>query len=421
MLSTEERTSLFEHCTRESGSSFYRNLYGLKPGSPARRMQDLGGWTALPFVTKDALIGSPLSERLFIPLREVNHLRTSSGTSGKPPLFSPRTNLRNMEYRLAYHDFKNPILSYTVPAMPHWHRSVQSSQGFPARVLTFDPKNAEACTRLAKVAGVDSMSLFAFHIPLVAEHMKRHGIADRIRFIEVAGEACTKLLFEFMRDTFPNATIIPFYGSSEVEDCPIGMPCRPITGEEPLSVYHAKRSHYHELIDPDTLASVEALSGAEGELVITAYPGEPSSFPLIRYRTGDVVRVVKDRCEQHGTWSFTVLGRVGMDFLKVPGGVLRADEVERVLRTMPERVSDRYELHCSEEKTPTGPKLKPVLYVEAREGEDMTELARDIAKSLRVAPSFTYSDGVEKGRYLALTCGPLSASAHGKARRLNTR
>ncbi|MBI5457497.1 phenylacetate--CoA ligase family protein [Candidatus Kaiserbacteria bacterium] len=419
MLSFEELRVLLERCTETSGVSFYRNLYGMAPESPARTIRDLDDWTSLPFVTKDALIASPLRERLFIPLSEVDHLRTSSGTSGKPPLFSPRTFLRNMEYRFTYHDFKKPILSYTVPAMPHWHQHVQESHGFPARVVTFDPKNAEACVRLAKAAGADSMSLFAFHIPLVAEHMKRHGIAHRIRFIEIAGEACTKLLFEFMRETFPNATILPFYGSSEVEDCPIGMPCRPITGEEPLSVYHAKRSHYHELVDPDTLAPVQVISGAEGELVITAYPGEPSSFPLIRYRTGDIVRVVGDHCEQHGTWSFTVLGRVGMDFLKVPGGVLRADEIERVLRTMPERVSDRFELHCSEEKTLTGPKLKPILHVEIRGEVDLTTLAQDIARNLRVAPSFTYNDGVGKGRYLPLVCAPLGTSTHGKTRRLS--
>ena len=419
MLSFEELRSLVAHCTDPARDSFYRRLYKIAPGEPAMQLRSMNDWVALPLVTKDDLIDTPLAERSYLPVSQLDHLRASSGTSGKLPLFSPRTHVRTMDYRFQYHDFKNAFLGFTVPLMPHWHARFQEAHGRLPRVVSFDPKNAAASIRLAKAAGVDALSVFVYHMPNIVEHMKREGMSDRIRFIEVTGEICSRTQYSYMKESFPNATIVQSYNSSEVEDAHIGMPCRPMDGTEPLAVYHSKSSHYLELVHPETGATVEPALGAEGDLLVTAYPGEPASFPLIRFRIGDTVRIVEERCS-HGSWSFTVLGRTEMDFLKIPGGILRADEVARVLKSFPERVSDQYELHCSEEKTPTGPKLKPVLYVEAREGVDMTELARDIAKNLRVAPSFTYSDGVEKGRYVALTCEPFSASTHGKSRRLST-
>lgn len=418
MLALEDLQSLVTKCTDPFREGFYRRVYGMQPYEPALSISSMDAWLGIRLITKDDLIAQPLSIRSHIPLSEIDHLRTSSGTSGKPPLFSPRTPLRSMEYRFAYHDFKKPILSYSVPAMPHWHEQVQKSHGIQPRVIAFDPKHAAASVRLARIAGVDSISLFAFHIPLVAEHFVREGANNTIRFIEIAGEACTRFLFEFMRSTFPNAVIVPFYGSSEVEDCPMGMPCRPITGEEPLSLYHGKESHYLELIDPDTLSHIEPKAEAEGELVITAYPGEPASFPLLRYRSGDMVRVVDEQCPVHGTWSFTILGRTAMDFLKVPGGVIRADEIERVLRSISERVTDRFELHCFEKQTSRGPQLVPVLHVEPKGEVNFESLAEEIAGALRVAPHTTYADGVASGRYAPLTCETLKTGLSGKVHRV---
>lgn len=417
MLALEELNSLLAHCTDPARDSFYRRSYKMRSGDPALNIGSMDEWRTLPILNKDDLIAEPLAARSYLPVSQLDHLRASSGTSGKPPLFSPRTHVRNMDYRLQYHDFKNAFLAFTVPLMPHWHARFQEEHGQQPRVVCFDPKFAAASVRLARIAGVDAMSVFVYHIPNVAEYMKREGMNERMRFIEVTGEICSRAQFEFMREVFPNATIVQSYNSSEVEDAHMGMPCKPMTGEEPLAVYHPKATHYLELVDPETNAVIEPVAGAEGDLLVTAYPGEPSSFPLIRFRIGDTVRVVESACP-HGSWSFTILGRTLMDFLKIPGGILRSDEVARVLRSFPERVSDRFELHCSEEATPAGPKLKPVLYVEARDDTDLATLAQDVSTSLRVAPSFTYADGVERGRYLPLVCQRLSAGGGGKTKRL---
>lgn len=371
-------------------------------------------WRALPLVTKDMLIAAPLSVRSFIPLPLLDHLRTSSGTSGKPPLFSPRTSLRGMEYRMQYHSFSHAILAYCVPAMPHWHEEFQKQHGHPPRVIVYDPKNPRASVRLANVLGVDSISTFAFHIRCIGEEMRREDMHERIRFIEICGEACTTALFEYIKTTFPNATLVPFYGSSEVEDSPMGVPCRPITGEEPLSIYHAKDSQYHELINSSTGENIEPKAGVEGELVVTAFPGEPSAFPLVRFRTGDMARVVETECPTHNTWSFTLIGRTDLDMVKIPGGIIKAHEIERVLRLMKGRVSDIFTLHCYTKQTAEGPFFEPVLAIRPLAKNTPQDFAKEIAEKLFVAPEYTYAMGVSEKKYLPLQCMELQFTVETK-------
>lgn len=392
------------YATNAHTGEFYRTLYEIDLDEPFLHIASMKDWLALPFVTKDMLIATPLSERSFIPLHLLDHLRTSSGTSGKPPLFSPRTPLRGMEYRMQYHSFSAATLAYCVPAMPHWHELYQKAHGKKPRVIAYDPKNHRASVRVARLAGVDSISTFAFHIRTIGEDMIQEKMNEQIRFIEICGESCTRALFEYIRTTFPNATLIPFYGSSEAEDSPMGMPCRAITGEEPLSLYHAKPSQYHELIDPLTGELIEPIAGAEGELVVTAFPGEPSAFPLVRFRTGDIARVIDTECCTHGTWSFTLLGRTELDSVKIPGGVLRADEIERVLRLFKDRVSDIFTLHCYTRETEHGPLFEPILEIEPRGAVALESLAYDISQKLLTGPTHTYATGVSEGRYLPLRC-----------------
>ncbi len=416
MLDFNQLKALVAHVTRKEGGQFYRRLYRMPADAAAMNIESIEKWQALPPVTKDDLIACPLEERSFLPLSQLDHLRASSGTSGKSPLFSPRTYVRGMEYRLQHHDFENAFLGFTVPLMPHWHEQFQAEHGRAVPVVVHDPNRPAATARLAAAAGVDAFSVFAYHVVPLGEEMKKVKMNERIRFIEITGEICSRVQYEYIRATFPNAKILQSYNSSEVEDAHIGMPCKPIDGTEPLAVYHPKETHYLELIDADGKVLTPS-AGAEGDLLVTAYPGEPASFPLIRFRIGDTARVVEETCA-HGTWSFTVLGRTDMDFLKVPGGIVRADEIARVLKLLSERVSDIFELHASEIATPSGPQLKIVLHVETKGDADLAVLAVDISKMMRVAPSMTYEDGVASRRYAPLICEHLKLVAGGKAKRI---
>jgi hypothetical protein len=127
------------------------------------------------------------------------------------------------------------------------------------------------------------------------------------------------------------------------------------------------------------------------------------------------VRVVEERCKEHGTWTFTVLGKSASDFMLIPGGQLRADEIERVLRSMPTTVTDHFEMHRYDSGTPQKPTLKVELHVQPLDPTtNLDTLADIIAKELRVSPTRTYAMGVADGLYEPLALkrlpdGPKSA------------
>jgi phenylacetate-coenzyme A ligase PaaK-like adenylate-forming protein len=175
-----------------------------------------------------------------------------------------------------------------------------------------------------------------------------------------------------------------------------------MTDDDPRALYHAGEHTYLEIVNHETGSLLPIQDGQEGELLITADAGDDATFPLVKYRIGDTVRIVESACKKHGGWSFEVLGRTTMDFLKVPGGILRADEVERVLREL--HISDRFELHRYEHSTSAGLKTQVVLHVQAPPEVELEALALSITKLLRVSAAYTYEDGVREGLYMPLVC-----------------
>ncbi len=207
-----------------------------------------------------------------------------------------------------------------------------------------------------------------------------------------------------MRETFPDAQIISYYGLSEVQGT-VGQPCRALSDEEPYPVFHVNDEFHVDLIDPSSGDTLPTEPGVEAEVLISDKSTKDRTFPLIRYRPGDTVRVLERACKAHGKWTFTVLGKTASDFMLVPGGQLRADEIERVLRTMPLEVTDHFEMHRYDGGTKEKPMLEVVLHVQALQpNPDFVLLAGRIAAELRVAPGRTYAEGVDAGLYAPLQC-----------------
>ena len=403
--------ALVERATDREGRQIYRELYGVPQDAEHLALHSWDEWRLLPFLTKSLLQKIPLRDKLFLPWTSMSSIHASSGTSGQPPLFSPWMRIDGYEYRERFHVFTRPALC-SMP-IPHQHDRYLEERGVVPRMIVFDPKRAAASVKLAKLASVDSLFTFTGHLQLIGPEMKKLGMTGDIRFIEIAGESCSRALYRYVKKTFPNAVFVSFYGATEVENPPITTPCRPLSDAEPLEVHHPRDGYYIELIDPATRELVPIERGAEGELVLsfdTSLPAKPAIFPLVRYRSGDMARVVDAQCEEHGAWSFTMLGRAEMDFIKVPGGILRADEIERVLRGIPEKTSDIFELHLREQESEGILHVEVILKIDAPENADFSALAAYISRNFHIGPSFTYEDGVERGLYRPFVCAPLPPS-----------
>ncbi len=396
-------------------SDFYRTLYNVPAGS-VPNINSWEDWNLVPYFTKERMLERPVREYTFVPLSEVEVLYYTSGTSGKPPAFCGWLKYGgNYNHRKAFYDLKGAVLS-SIKAQ-HRNDAFLAEAGSPYFAVNFDGKHLPACVRLAKAAGVTVLGVHTFTIQAIGEEMKKVGMNKNIKLIDFVGETCSLMLYSYMRETFPNAKILTFYGLSEVEGA-VGRPCRALSDEEPYSIYHVAEEFHLDLIDPETGAALPIAPGIEAEVLLTHQTNARRGFPLVRYRVGDTVRVVEEKCKQHGQWTFTVLGKTASDFMLVPGGQLRADEVERVLNTMKEEVTDHFEMHRYDGGTPQKPMLEVVLHVQPlKPGANLTALAQRIQKELRVAPNRTYQQGVDEGTYAPLTCIALEKGFEGKKHR----
>ncbi len=419
MSTFDDLSALVERVTSQDAPALYRRHYGIDSDSGPLRIADWNSWQSLPFIDKAILQNIPIEERVFIEWGDINSIHASSGTSGRPPHFSPWVRLDGYEYRTRFHTFTRPALC----SMPihHQHEKFLDEFNVNPKLIVFDPRRARASVELARLAGIDSLFIFTGHLTLIGPEVERLGMGADIRFIELAGESCSRSLYNYAKRVFPNSVIVSFYGATEVENPPITYPCRPLSDAEPLEVHHPRDGYYIELIHPDTRELLPIQSGTEGEIVITADITRPSLqavSPLVRYRTGDMARVFEEKCSTHNNWSFTMPGRVAMDFIKIPGGVLRAEEIERVLRSLGENVSDIFELHFKEIEDAGTVKISITLYLETTGATDLENLARQVERSTRVGAAFTYADGIARGMYLPITCVPFKPAYRGKRKRM---
>lgn len=119
-------------------------------------------------------------------------------------------------------------------------------------------------------------------------------------------------------------TALNLYGLSEIVGPGVSMECP--EGRDGL---HVMEDHFLvEVVDPDT--GEPLADGAEGELVFTTLTKE--AMPLLRYRTGDIASVTRERCACGRTTArmSPVRGRHD-DMLIIRGVNLYPSEVERVL------------------------------------------------------------------------------------------
>ena len=133
------------------------------------------------------------------------------------------------------------------------------------------------------------------------------------------------------------------YGLSEVMGPGVAMECH-----EAQDGLHIAEDHFIvEVINPDTLEPV--MDGEEGELVFTSLTKE--AFPVIRYRTGDIASITREKCKcgRTTTRMSRVKGRID-DMLIVRGVNVFPSEIEHYLIQI-EGLSPHYQVHLRREGT----------------------------------------------------------------------
>jgi phenylacetate-CoA ligase len=313
-----------------SALAYYRErLSGIEP-EWIRSVKDL---SRLPFTVKDDLRDHYPFGLLLGPMKDVVRIHASSGSTGKPTVVAyTRADLALWADVLArglvaggvgegdvfqnayghglftgglgFHDAATRVGAAVVPtAAGQTARQVTLMRDFGATALGVTPSYALHVAEVAVAEGVHLRSL-----PLRAVFSGAEPMTDGMR----------KKIEARM-----GVTLYEQYGLSEIIGPGVAWACGRSDG------MHVCEDHFvPEIVDPDTGDPLP--DGEVGELVLTAPTKE--AFPVLRYRTRDLVRISHDPCPCGRTFAriSEVLGRTD-DMMIIRGVNVFPSQIEHAL------------------------------------------------------------------------------------------
>ncbi|WP_210363927.1 phenylacetate--CoA ligase [Bacillus sp. REN3] len=179
----------------------------------------------------------------------------------------------------------------------------------------------------------------------IAETMEEMGIDPRTTSLKY-GVFGAEPWSEELRNTLEEKLAIKacdIYGLSEVIGPGVANECH----EAQAGLHVAEDHFYVEVIDPKTKQPVP--DGEEGELVFTSLTKE--AFPVIRYRTGDIGSLTREKCSCGRTTArmSRVKGRID-DMLIINGVNVFPSQIEHCLLPVPE-IAPHYQIHILRKRT----------------------------------------------------------------------
>lgn len=383
---------------------------GLKPGD----IKELSDITKLPFTVKTDLRDNYPYGLLAVPMSDIVRVHASSGTSGKPTVVAYTKDDLDM--------WSDCMARLIVAAGGNKDDVVQISfgyglftgalglhQGFEkigAAVVPASSGNTERQVMLLKDLGVTALVATPSYGLYIAEVMDKLGISKyemKLRIGLFGSEASSPEMHAELQERLG---LIPTdnYGLSEIIGPGVSGECLSKCG------MHINEDHFYpEIVDPNTLKPVA--DGEWGELVLTTLTKQ--GMPMIRYRTKDITRLMRERCEcgRMLVRMDKIQGRSD-DMLKIRGVNVFPSQIEGILLNIPELGGGNYEITVTRD----GHMDKLEIRVELRDTsliDDFSALERLVGKIRHNLRTVLQIDAVVK------LCEPLSLKRYeGKAKRV---
>jgi phenylacetate-CoA ligase len=221
---------------------------------------------------------------------------------------------------------------------------------------------------------------YAQHLGEVAREKAIDLAQSGVRLIIVAGEGggsipATRNRIERL---WPGATVFDHHGMTEVGPVSYQCPAKPGT------LHVLESAYFAEVIHPQSSATVA--TGETGELVLTTL--DRLGSPLLRYRTGDLVKPRTDAPCACGSYELAleggILGRTD-DMVVVRGVNVYPSLIEEIVRACPAVAEYRVQLDCRQAMTEISLELEPTADCEAPKAlQQQLEQAFKSALNLRV-------------------------------------
>jgi phenylacetate-CoA ligase len=309
----------------------------LQGRGPLRSLDDLAD---LPFTTKDDLVADqaaspPFGTNLTYPLERYTHLHQTSGTSGVTlrVLDTPddwawwRRNLGVVFGAASVGPEDRVALAYSFGPYIQFWASYEGAQEVGALVIALG--GMDSLQRLVTMRDYGATTLlctptYAVHLARVAEQNDLCDALASVQRVVCTGEPGASIPSVRRQIQLGwGARCHDHAGLTEVGS--FGYPCDGCGG------MHLREDEFiAEILDPESGEPVA--DGATGELVVTALGR--TGFPVIRYRTGDVVERHAEPCGSGhpGRWlPQGILGRTD-DMVVIRGMNVFPSAIEQILR-----------------------------------------------------------------------------------------
>lgn len=276
---------------------FYRSIFDklkLKPSD----IKGLGDLRRLPFTLKQDMRDNYPYGLFAIPLEQIVRIHASSGTTGKPTVVGySRRDIDNWTELMARSfvaagAHKGDIIhnAYGYGLFTGGLGAHYGAERIGASVIPMSGGNTKKQLMIMQDFGSTVLTCTPSYSLYLAEVAAEEGIDIRKLKLKV-GILGAEPWSEKMRQEIEeklNIKAIDIYGLSEILGPGVGIEC--IEAQNGLHIWE---DHFiPEIINPDTGDVLP--DGERGELVITTITKE--GIPLIRYRTRDITRIIKEPC-----------------------------------------------------------------------------------------------------------------------------
>jgi len=303
---------------------------GVKPED----IQILDDLAKLPFTVKEDLRENYPFGLFTVPMDQVVRVHASSGTTGKPTVvgytkkdIETWANLMARALTLAGATAKDMVHNaYGYGLFTGGLGAHYGIERLGATVIPVSGGNTKRQITIMKDFASTVLLATPSYALNLAETMEAVGVDPKSLSLRV-GVFGAEPWSDNMRDEVErklNIKAVDIYGLSEVMGPGVAMQC--LEGEKGLHIFE---DHFlPEIIDPDTGEVLPC--GEKGELVFTTLTKE--AFPIIRYRTKDISRLMYDTCACGRTLvrMEKVTGRTD-DMLIIRGVNVFPSQIEHVL------------------------------------------------------------------------------------------
>ena len=266
---------------------------GLDPDD-FRSMDDL---RKLPFTTKQDIRENYPYGLFAVPLRDVVRLQSSSGTTGKPIVVGYTRNDLKRWSRLVARVLAMGGMTRDDVVQIAFHYGLftggfglhYGAETLGASVIPSSGGNARKQIMIMqdyRTTALCCTPSYALHLADTMEEMGVNPNSLHLKWGLFGAEAWSEAMREEIQNRL-KVTATDNYGISEVMGPGIAGECLERQG------LHVNEDHFlFEIVHPETGEPVP--DGEVGELVITTLTKE--AFPMIRFRTGDLTRVLPEVC-----------------------------------------------------------------------------------------------------------------------------